>query len=452
MTKEIKKREAMNLTGYILAMSTVFILIVIGNGIFFYRYRFSLITKMNALISYALFIVAALAGWVGMRDASPLEVVILSIVGFVAIVVPVVKLGKRFIIEPIQQIQKELNLISQGDLRNVSENTNADEFGEISHKLNIIVGNFVEIIGKIKATASFSGKYAENLSAASEEINSSVEQVSSTIQQNADKAQELSKLTESTREQVNSLLQSIEEVNGIVQDSNDATHEVNAAAEKGSMAAKTAGETMRNINQTITTAANNVQSLAGKIEDVREVINVISSVSEQTNLLALNAAIEAARAGEAGRGFAVVAEEIRKLAEQSQKATQQIEKIINEYIGETTNAVQTMKDGTDRFEEGNRVINDALASLEMITKGINNMTSKIENIHASVNTQEESSKNVNSSIEKVTTIVSETTASSQEISAAIQEVNSSMESVAGTASNLAQGAEKLKKNIEQFAI
>ncbi|MFP4424794.1 MAG: methyl-accepting chemotaxis protein [Candidatus Woesearchaeota archaeon] len=442
----------MSLVDYFIGMSIVLVCILLGNAFFYYRFGHSLITKINALISYGIFVVAGFSSYVGLYQLDTLNILLLLMLGFFLVLLPIAYLGKHYIIRPVEKVEQELKLIAKGDLRNVSEINSHDEFGDISSKLNMIIGNFVEIICKIKATSSSGAKYAENLSAASEEINSSVQQVSATIQQNADRAQGLSKLTEGTKEKIDVLLKSVSEVNSLVKSSNDSAHEVNAAAEKGSKAAKKASDTMQVINQTITSAADNVEALAGKIEDVREVINVISSVSEQTNLLALNAAIEAARAGDAGRGFAVVAEEIRKLAEESQKATQQIEQMINEYIQETTIAVQTMKEGTTKFEDGNKIINDALASLEMITKGITNMTSKIENIHASIEVQEKASQNVNSSIEKVSGIVSDTTASSQEISAAIQEVNSSMENVANTATSLAQGAEDLKKNIERFVI
>src|SRR5207302_5108290 len=95
-----------------------------------------------------------------------------------------------------------------------------------------------------------------------------------------------------------------------------------------------------------------IGELASKSEQIGGIVETITGIAGQTNLLALNAAIEAARAGEQGRGFAVVAEEVRKLAEESQRAAASIASLIEQIQGETQKAVEVVEDGAARTEEG----------------------------------------------------------------------------------------------------
>ena len=99
------------------------------------------------------------------------------------------------------------------------------------------------------------------------------------------------------------------------------------------------------VEKIVNDSALTVDKLGERSKEIGQIVESISGIAEQTNLLALNAAIEAARAGEHGRGFAVVSEEVRKLAEESQEASQKIATLIGEIQAETTNAVDSMQKG-----------------------------------------------------------------------------------------------------------
>src|ERR671930_577698 len=123
-------------------------------------------------------------------------------------------------------------------------------------------------------------------------------------------------------------------------------------AQEGVGAAEQATEAMRSVRDSSESVTGAIRDLASKSDEIGAIVETITGIAGQTNLLALNAAIEAARAGEQGRGFAVVAEEVRKLAEESQQAAEEIADLVAEIQAETQKTVGIVEDGAKRTEDG----------------------------------------------------------------------------------------------------
>jgi methyl-accepting chemotaxis protein len=226
------------------------------------------------------------------------------------------------------------------------------------------------------------------------------------------------------------------------------SHNAESAASASRISAKTANQggavmqaaaiTMEKIATATSSVAEKMTSLAHRSEEIGKVVNVIQEISEQTNLLALNAAIEAARAGEHGRGFAVVAGEVRRLAERTKSATEEISGTIRSIQEETRETLQVMQESRTAVETGMGETANARQSLEAII---------------------ESSKQVEHQIELIATAATEQTSASGEISESASNISQlSMENAQGAEEtvealkNLASLASELDTMIRQFRL
>ncbi len=180
---------------------------------------------------------------------------------------------------------------------------------------------------------------------------------------------------------------------------------------------------MSSINVTTKEGADKMKILGERSNKISDIVNTISGISEQTNLLALNAAIEAARAGEAGRGFAVVADEVRKLAEESRTATEQIAVLIEDIKKEIISSVETMDRNYVQVTEGNQSIQEALKSFETIPVLVDNVSQSLTKMVASAEENATGANLLNSSVQQVTSAMQQVSSAAQQLSANAEELS-----------------------------
>jgi methyl-accepting chemotaxis protein len=196
-----------------------------------------------------------------------------------------------------------------------------------------------------------------------------------------------------------------------------------AAAEQGGQIVEQTIGGMKGIAEVVRTSAGTIQNLGKSSDQIGEIIQVIDDIADQTNLLALNAAIEAARAGEHGRGFAVVADEVRKLAEQTTKATKEIADMIKRIQSETQDAVQSMVQATHQVDSGISLADRAGLSLHEIVQISQEVTEMVHQIAVASEQQSTTSSQISRNVESIATVTQETAAGSEQIARTAEDLN-----------------------------
>jgi methyl-accepting chemotaxis protein len=220
----------------------------------------------------------------------------------------------------------------------------------------------------------------------------------------------------------------------------------------GQVTVKRAIDTMNDMSRQISESSVIVETLGERSANIVQVIETISNIASQTNLLALNAAIEAARAGEAGRGFAVVAEEVRKLAEQSETATQSISNMIMSIQEDTTKAVQAMKENNEGVQNGTKIVAEAGEAFEHISTLIDNMYSQIDTSLNAIAKTGRICNDIQTVMADVVELGDRSNEEAQGVSASTEEQAAMMDEISKASHSLATLAQGLQNEVSKFRL
>lgn len=199
-------------------------------------------------------------------------------------------------------------------------------------------------------------------------------------------------------------------------------------------------------------ATESIHELSKTIDEVANIVNIITSIAEQTNLLSLNAAIEAARAGETGRGFAVVAHEIRNLAENSAEAAKKITDLINSTKEKTSLAVSNINQTGMLVNEQKEILKSTQQAFSKVKTTYNQIVSSFQHTSEVMKTIDEKSKDIFAQTQDMVAMAEEFAASTEEIAAATQEQLTSTEMIAQSSDDLNLLAGNLNTEINKFKV
>jgi len=360
-----------------------------------------------------------------------------------------------YITKPILAASRYAKRIAELDItQDVSGNLKKrrDELGILANSFQTVADSLKGFIREISDAAQQVASSSEELTATSQQASTAAEEVAKTIEEMANGASDQARDTENGAIKVNEIGSMIAEEELQRKILNDAANEVVHLKDEGFQSLNDLVEKTEASNKSSKEIYNVVLNTSNSAKKIENASQMIRSIAEQTNLLALNAAIEAARAGEAGRGFAVVADEIRKLAEDSNKFTKEIEEIVAELIDKTNSAVATMKEAAALTAAQTEGVEVTKTKFEGIAEAIEKTREALETLNKTGEAMNRKKDEIIDIIQSLSALSEENAAGTEQASASVEEQTSSMAEIAGASEELAKLAEEMQKSISKFKI
>jgi methyl-accepting chemotaxis protein len=314
----------------------------------------------------------------------------------------------RQIVIPLNQTLKVAERVAAGDLTHNLVSERLDELGQLQRAMQSMTLGLRELIGGISNGVTQIASAAEELSAVTEQTSAGV---------NSQKVE-----TDQVATAMNEMTATVQEVARNAEEASEAAVAADQQAREGD---KVVGEAIAQIERLALEVGNSTAAMSDlkrESDKIGSVLDVIKSVAQQTNLLALNAAIEAARAGEAGRGFAVVADEVRSLAQRTQKSTEEIEELIVGLQTGTQQVATIMDNSRSLTDSSVELTRRAGSSLESITRTVSAIQSMNQQIAAAAEQQTAVAEEINRSVLNVRDVSEQTSAASEETAASSVEL------------------------------
>ncbi len=352
----------------------------------------------------------------------------------------------------IKRIVNKLQLASKGDLSIDMKIRSSNEFGILARSAEEMLSNtrnlitkVVDITGKVSDSTDQVKKTSHEMSESSEHISNAVSEIDTGMAQQAEEAQlcynqmdELSHKMEVVNKNVGEIETLADRTKGMIGAGMTSMHQLSNQSETTNQKTKRVMEEVKGLQQ---------QSLS-----IEQFIGIINEIASQTNLLSLNASIEAARAGDAGRGFAVVAEEIRKLAEGSVSAANEIQKVVVEIKKKTESTVMTAKEAEIEVAEQVKTVNNTMEAFYKMNACVEQLLTNLNTVVVNVDNMDVDRLKTLEAIEGISAVYEETAASTSLVNDTVKQQLRMSKGLFDSTGELSRQTEELKGAINLFKL
>ena len=348
----------------------------------------------------------------------------LAIIALFVGIVMTISLG-RAIADPLIDISGLAERISEGDLTvSAPLSDRTDEVGALKNSFHKMVENLRRMNSEVHEEISILVSSTSEIMAATAQGTSSAAQTASSVSQTTATMEEIKAISTQTMEKAQMLGQMAERTR--------------QEGEHGSVALEQTAAAMRLIRERVEVIAATILALSEQTQQVGEITSAVSTLAQQSKMLALNASIEAAKAGEAGKGFAVVAAEVKDLAEQSQQATLQVQKILENIRHATDKAVMATEEGTKQADAGMSLVERTTEVVQKLSQVIHETSVASQQIVAAVRQE-------SSGVDQVSMAMADINKAARQVAAATQQTSQA-------ARDLGLVADKLQETVSIYKI
>ena len=387
-----------------------------------------------------------------LQDEARKSELVLVLIGLLAALIAglLVYSTVRGITRPLHGLVMAAEQLGQGDLRVKLDGGMTGEFASLAGAFSGMALQLRNIVGETVSTAERISTFASDLSSISEEVAASSGEVATAMVGIAGGAESQSHGLQATQEALDEMKRRTQEISNASRMVTTLTQQIFEVATRSRQEVTGALARLVEIRDVVQASANQVTELAQTSLQIDRFVETITGIARQTNLLALNAAIEAARAGEHGRGFAVVAEEVRKLAEGSARAAQEVAQNVGAIRQRIEQVVGTMGRGQEKVADVEHVSKGADAALEQILVAVDGVRSAASQVEDAVSRNSAAMGGVETAVAEVSGTSESHAASAEEVSAAAEEQSAATQEMSASSMELLHAAERMRELVSGF--
>ena len=388
-----------------------------------------------------------------LEEASQIKNITILLV--VAVTIAVIMIGSFMafgMTKAMKKIMVSVDKAAKGDLTVAIQNKRRDEFGILSERINEMLSSMRSLIISVQDASKEVELSAAKVTEANTTVNEAAEGINTAIVQIKDGVILQAENSENCMGSMDDLSGKIEKVAENTEEISHMSSGTKAHIESGMNAMNVLSTSTEKTSENLHTIMEEIGTLSNKVKNIDTIIEVITNIAEQTNLLSLNASIEAARAGEAGRGFSVVATEVKNLADQSIKAAEEIQRIIEDVQKQSDVTAGYAKKAEDILKLQEQDFANAVLAFNSIDDYVSKLVNDIEVINQETASIEDAKIATLQSVRGITAVAEKNTEVTNAMDESVEGQKRELENLSHYAEELLSVSNKLQDAIKQFKV